>query len=77
MTAMLDRPAARRQQHAQAQRRFRRRQRNGTLMIAVALEPRQVAKLAALRYLGECELEDRKRIAAALVALIDAIELEP
>jgi hypothetical protein len=42
----------------------------------VPLDQARVAKLATLRYLRDCELEDRKRISAALIALIDAIQVE-
>lgn len=45
-------------------------------MVTVALEPEHTGKLAALQYLTDHELEDRKRIAAALIALLDGIALE-
>ena len=72
---MLDRPASRRERHAEAQRRHRRRERNGTLMITLPITPEQVGKLAALRYLAKSELEDRARIAEAIGALLDGIEI--
>jgi hypothetical protein len=74
---VLDRPdqAHRRQQHREAMRRHRRRERDGTLMITIAVTPAQTAKLAALHYLAECELEDRPRIAEAIGALIDGVEI--
>jgi hypothetical protein len=79
---VLDRPAPqperlaqRRQQHCERMRRHRRRERDGTLMITVAITPAQTAKLAALRYLGEGELESRGRIAEAIGAVLDAIEI--
>jgi hypothetical protein len=72
---MLDRPPSRRERHAEAMRRHRRRERNGVLMVTLPVTPEQTAKLAALRYLGECELENRARIAAAIGALIDGVEI--
>jgi hypothetical protein len=76
---MLHRPASRRQRqrerHAEAQRRHRRRGRDGTMMITLPITVEQVAKLYGLRYLGDCELEDRRRVAEAIIAMINSIEI--
>ena len=56
-------------------RRYRERQARGTLMVTVPVTVEQTAKLAALRYLTEAELEDRARVAAAIAALLDGIEI--
>jgi hypothetical protein len=58
-------------------RRFRRRERDGTVVVTLALEPVEVAKLCALRYLRDCEPEDRRAIAVAIKALIAGIRVEP
>ena len=57
------------------QRRYRQRTRDGTLMITVSITPAQTAKLAALRYLADGELESRRHIAAAIAAVLDAIDV--
>jgi hypothetical protein len=54
-------------------RRHRQRERNGVVVVTLAVTPEQTAKLAALHYLGESELENRKRIAAAIAAALDGI----
>jgi hypothetical protein len=79
---MLDRPAPppdrqarRRQRHREAMRRSRRRERAGTLVITLPISVEQVAKLHALQYLTEIELEDRARVAKAIGALLDAVEI--
>jgi hypothetical protein len=66
----------RRAQHRAAQRRYRRRERTGELMVTLALDPTEVAKLVMLRYLRDCEIEDRRAIAAAVKALIAGIRVE-
>ena len=63
--------------HRQRQRRYRARQAAGRLSITTDFTPEETAKLCRLRYLAECELEDRDRIAEALHALIANIMLEP
>jgi hypothetical protein len=71
------RTRARRRQdgpRADRARRYRQRQRDGVIMVTVPVSPAQTAKLAALRYLTESELENRARIAAAIAALLDGIE---
>jgi len=73
---MLDRsPRPPAGQRAARTRRYRQRQRDGVLMVTIAVTVEEVSKLAALRYLSESELEDRTKIAAAIGALIDAIEI--
>lgn len=70
---MLDRAAregSHRERHAARMRRHRKRQAAGSLSITTDFTPEETAKLCRLRYLGECELEDRDRIAAAIHALI-------
>ena len=44
-------------------------------MVTLPITPEQTAKLAALHYIAESELEDRARIAEAIGALIDRIEI--
>jgi hypothetical protein len=61
--------------HAAAMRRHRRRERDGVIMVTIAVTPEQVAKLHALHYIGESGLEDRAAISAAIGALIDGIEI--
>jgi hypothetical protein len=75
---VLDQPerqARRREQHREAMRRSRRRERDRVLMVTLPVTPEQTAKLSQLRYLRDCELEDRARIAEAISALIDHIEI--
>jgi hypothetical protein len=45
------------------------------IVVSLPITPEQTAKLAALHYIGESELEDRARIAEAITALIDRIEM--
>jgi hypothetical protein len=76
---MLDRdrpPVARARaaRHAAAMRRLRQREREGVLRVTVFVTPAHTAKLEALRYLRAAEVEDRRAVAAALLALLDAIE---
>ena len=77
---MLDRtrPSRRdrqREQHRERARRHRKRERDGVIMVTLPITPEQTAKLAALHYIAESELEDRARIAEAIGALIDRIEI--
>jgi len=65
---MLERPPSR-------QARYRRRQRNGEVMVTLALTPEHTARLAQLGYLAEHELEDRPAIAAAIQLLIANIKV--
>jgi hypothetical protein len=65
--------ARRRAQHAAAMRRHRARERDGVVVVTLALTPDETAKLARLRYLEDHELEDRRAIAAAIRALIAGI----
>jgi hypothetical protein len=55
-------------------RRVRQRQRDGTLMITLAITPQQTRKLQALNLLDVCDLENRVRIAEAVSAALDDIE---
>lgn len=50
--------------------------RDGVVMVTVGLKPVHTAKLARLQLLRDAELEDRRAIAAALLALIDGIKIE-
>jgi hypothetical protein len=56
--------------HREAQRRYRRRQASGRVVVTLEFTPEETAKLHRLHYLAECELEDRARIAAALHLLL-------
>jgi hypothetical protein len=62
--------------HRERMRRYRQRQAAGRLSIVTDFTPEETAKLCRLRYLRECELEDRARIAAALHALLGNIRDE-
>lgn len=55
-------------------RRVRQRQRDGTLMITLAITPQQTRKLQALNLLDVCDLENHVRIAEAVSAALDDIE---
>lgn len=57
-------------------RRHRKRQAAGRLSVTTDFATEETAKLCRLRYLTECELEDRQRIAEAIHALIANI-VEP
>jgi hypothetical protein len=59
--------------HRLAQRRYRRRQLSGRVVVTVEFSPEETAKLCRLHYLAECELEDRARIADALHLLLASI----
>ena len=63
--------------HRERMRRYRKRQAAGRLSITTEFSQEETAKLCQLRYLAECELEDRDRIAAAIHALIANIVTEP
>jgi hypothetical protein len=69
--------AAIRKARRERQRRYRARQAVGWLSVTTDFSPEETAKLCRLRYLAECELEDRDRIAAAIHALIANIILDP
>jgi hypothetical protein len=56
--------------HAARQRRYRRRQRNGEVMVTVALSPDETDKLTRLRCLDVDKLEDRGAIADAIHLLL-------
>jgi hypothetical protein len=56
--------------HREAQRRYRRRQLSGRVVVTVEFTPEETAKLHRLHYLAEHELEDRAAIAAALHLLL-------
>jgi hypothetical protein len=62
--------------HAARQRRYRRRQHNGEVMVTVGLSQEETDKLCRLRYLDLDKLEDRAAIADAihllLVNILDA-----
>ncbi len=62
--------------HRAAVRRHRRRERDGVVVVNLALDPDETAKLVALRYLRECELEDRAALAGAVKAMIASIRIE-
>jgi hypothetical protein len=66
---MLERPPS----HAARQRRYRRRQRNGEIMVSVALSPEETDKLSRLRCLDLDKLEDRGAIADAIHLLLTNI----
>jgi hypothetical protein len=66
---MLERPPS----HAARQRRYRRRQRNGELLVTVALSPEETDKLCRLRCLDLDKLEDRAAIAEAIHLLLTNI----
>ena len=66
---MLDRPPS----HAARQRRYRRRQRNGEMMVTVALSREETDKLCRLRCLDLDKLEDRGAIADAVHLLLGNI----
>jgi len=51
-------------------RRHRARQAAGHLSVTTDFTPAETAKLCRLRYLTECELEDRRPIAAAIHTLL-------
>ena len=72
---MTARPARQAGQRAARTRRYRQRQRDGVLMVTIAVTVEEVSKLAALGISPKSELEDRTKIAAAIGALIDAIEI--
>jgi hypothetical protein len=46
------------------------------MVITLELAPEETAKLCRLRYLDECQLEDRRRIADAVHALLANIIIE-
>jgi hypothetical protein len=56
--------------HADRQRRYRLRQKNGELAVTITMSQDETTKLHRRGYLGEHELEDREAIAEAVVALI-------
>jgi hypothetical protein len=63
---MLERPPS----HAIRQRRYRRRQRNGEIMVTVGLSREETDKLCRLRCLDLDRLEDRGAIADAVHLLL-------
>jgi hypothetical protein len=78
LALMLHRPASRdrqREQHRERARRHRKREKDGVIMVTLPVTPEQSAKLAALHYLTESELEDRARIGEAIGRMIDGIEI--
>jgi hypothetical protein len=56
--------------HAARQRRYRKRQRNGEVMVTVALSQEETDKLVRLRCLDLDKLEDRAAIADAVHLLL-------
>jgi hypothetical protein len=58
-------------------RRLREREAAGVQVVTTGFTQAETAKLARLGYLREGQLEDRKRIVAALHALIADINPEP
>ena len=65
-----------RRRHAEAQRRRRQREKNGTLMVTLAITVDETDKLHTLQYLAAAGLEDRNAIAAAIKALLAGIRVE-
>jgi hypothetical protein len=67
---MLHRPPSPARSDAAARRarqaRYRRRQAAGRLFAGIEFTPGETAKLHRLGYLGDCQLEDREAIAAAI-----------
>ena len=63
---MLERPPS----HAARQRRYRKRQRNGRLMVTVELAPEEVDTLHRLGCVDLDRLEDRAALAAAVHLLL-------
>jgi hypothetical protein len=59
------------------QRAYRKRQAAGSLMVTLELTPEDIARLYRLGYLRDCDLEDRRSIAAAIRALLANIVLDP
>jgi hypothetical protein len=68
--------ARRRAQHAAAQRRLRQREAAGDVLVRHRFTPIETAKLHALGYLRDSELEDAAAIDAALTAMLANITLE-
>jgi hypothetical protein len=62
--------------HAARQRRYRRRQRNGELLVSITATPAEVDVLHRLGYLDLGRLEDRAAIADALHQLVANIILD-
>ena len=56
--------------HAARQRRYRRRQAMGRVVVTTEFTVEETAKLCRLEYLDEAHLEDREQIAAAIHALL-------
>lgn len=74
---ILVRPdAASRRAHRERARRYRSRQRTGRLIVAIDFSEQETAKLCALRYLKECELEDRSAIGTAIHNLLANIVID-
>jgi hypothetical protein len=72
---VLDRSAASSGRRTR-QARYRRRQRAGRVVVMIELLPAETAKLCTLHYLSEGQLEDRRRIAEAIHALIANIVID-
>ncbi len=66
----------RRARHRERMRRHRQRQRDGRRSVTTDFTLEETAKLCALHYLTECEVEDRQRIAEALHELLANIVLD-
>jgi hypothetical protein len=62
--------------HAARQRRYRRRQSDGDVMLTLTLSRREVAKLHKQGSLDLSQLEDRGAIADAIHLLLDNIFLD-
>jgi hypothetical protein len=68
---MLDRPTRdRRQAATRRQRRYRRRQRDGSMPITIDVDGPIVAMLVATGWLREADAGDRAKIAAAVTAML-------
>jgi hypothetical protein len=73
---VLDRAAAASSGRRQRQRAYRRRQAAGRVVATIEFSPAETGKLCTLHYLGEGQLEDRRRIAEAIHALIANIVVD-
>ena len=77
---MLERPpstdAERRRKHRERQRRYLRRQEESHVSVTLDITPEETDKLSRLHYLPAGELENRKRIAEAIHALLAKIIIE-
>jgi hypothetical protein len=59
-----------RQAQAERTRRYRRRQANGRMIVAVEIDAATIDMLCKLHWLAEADASDRRKIEAALSAMI-------